>query len=53
MMGSRGWKGGAECDVLSYRYRRMIRGRVHTKKIKRKFWKRMRRRARMELHGGD
>jgi hypothetical protein len=52
MMGSRGWKGGDECDVLCHRYRRVIRGRVSTKKIKRKFWKRKRKQARMELRAG-
>ncbi len=50
MMGSRGWKGGGECDALSHRYRRRVRfNRGYVKYFKRKFWKRMRRLARLDL----
>lgn len=41
MTGSRGWKGGDECDCLSNSYRRLVRFRPGVvRAAKRKFWKR-------------
>jgi hypothetical protein len=55
MMGSRGWKGAAECDALSRRTRRtIIMSPGMIRKAKRSFWKRTRRElaqaARREAH---
>jgi hypothetical protein len=49
MMGSRGWKGAAECDALSKRYRRLKGGYRPgiVKALKRKYWKRTRREAKL------
>jgi len=47
MMGSRGYRGGDECDAFSRRSRRIIcwkRGELRT--IKRRFWKRDRKTVR-------
>lgn len=53
MMGSRGTKGGNECDALSHRTRRHIHSRKLIRYCKRKFWKRTRRTAKQETraHG--
>jgi hypothetical protein len=50
MMGSRGYKGGDECDAFSRRSRRIIfwkRGELQT--IKRRYWKRTRKTAHNEV----
>lgn len=51
MMGSRGWKGGLECDAFSRKWKRAIGGHGPgvVKFAKRKFWKRQRRKARREI----
>lgn len=51
MMGLRGWKGAAECDAFSRRYRRMVGGKRpgYYKWLKRKFSKRMRKEAKLAL----
>jgi len=49
MMGSRGWRGGQECDVLSMKARRMMSfGRGVIRKSKRSFWKRVRKNAKRD-----
>jgi hypothetical protein len=50
MMGSRGYRGGNECDAFSRRARR-IRGwkRGELRWVKRGFWKRVRKAARQEV----
>ena len=50
MMGSRGYKGGDECDAFSRRSRRIIywkRGAIRA--IKRRYWKRTRKYAQIEV----
>ena len=50
MMGSRGYKGGDECDAFSRGSRRIIywkRGALRA--IKRRYWKRMRKIAQNEV----
>ncbi len=50
MMGSRGYKGGDECDAFSRRARRIIywkRGALGA--IKRRYWKRMRKTVQIEV----
>ena len=50
MMGSRGYKGGEECDAFSRGSRRIIfwkRGQLRI--IKRRYWKRMRKTAHDEV----
>ena len=43
MMGSRGYKGGDECDAFSRQSRRIVpRSRSDLTRIKRQFWKRVR-----------
>ena len=54
MMGTRGSSDGIECDVLERRSRRALcwtRGRIA--KIKRQFWKRERKAARLNAHDGE
>ena len=47
MMGSRGYKGGDECDAFSRRSRRMLSWKPgELRAIKRRFWKRNRKFAR-------
>jgi hypothetical protein len=54
MMGSRGWRGGDECDAFARFSRRVIRfRRGYLKKLKRQYWKRMRKQARVELRGSE
>jgi hypothetical protein len=49
MMGSRGWKGGDECDALSMRARRLVSLSPKTiRRAKRSFWKRDRKAAKNE-----
>jgi len=51
MMGSRGWRGAQECDVLSIKSRRMMSfGRGVVRKSKRSFWKRSRKTGRQEAN---
>ena len=53
MMGSRGYRGGDECDAFSRRSRRMLcwkRGELRA--IKRRFWKRTRKTAQNEVGRG-
>ncbi len=50
MMGSRGYKGGDECDAFSRRSRRILSwkpGELRT--IKRRYWKRTRKTAHHEV----
>jgi hypothetical protein len=52
MMGTRGYRGGDECDAFSRRARQIMRtfekaGRAHYQK--RKFWRRIRRSVRRAL----
>jgi hypothetical protein len=50
MMGSRGYKGGDECDAFSRRSRRILswkRGELRA--IKRGYWKRTRKTAHIEV----
>lgn len=50
MMGSRGYKGGDECDAFSRGSRRIIfwkRGQLRT--IKRRYWKRTRKSTHLEV----
>jgi hypothetical protein len=49
MMGSRGYRGGDECDAFSQRSRRIVpfrRGAL--RQIKRRYWKRIRHTARQD-----
>ena len=50
MMGSRGCKGGDECDALSRGSRRIIYWKWGAlRAIKRRYWKRMRKTAQIEV----
>ena len=54
MMGSRGTPYGIECDALESKSRKALRwGRGAIRKIKRQFWKRDRRLAKVESSKGD
>jgi hypothetical protein len=54
MMDSRGWRGGDECDAFARFTRRVIRfRRGYLRKLKRQYWKRMRKHARVELRGSE
>jgi len=47
MMGSRGYRGAAECDAFSKRVRFWINWKPgEVRRLKRQFWKRQRRKAR-------
>jgi hypothetical protein len=50
MMGSRGYKGGDECDAFSRRSRRLLNWRKgELRLIKRRFWKRDRKAAHQNI----
>jgi len=50
MTGSRGYKGGDECDAFSRRSRRILAwNRGELRAIKRRYWKRSRKIAQQEL----
>lgn len=52
MMGNRGCADGDECDAFSRRSRRLLSWRSgELRKIKRRFSKRMRKQARLEIEG--